>query len=83
MALSLACRFPNMSEDFSVAWSWLSSDQQAALQKDPHGPIPHALIPRLDQINLLGVGSRKMTSPTGEVEWYLSPAVAQFISQQP
>lgn len=80
--LSLACRFPSMSEDFSVAWSWLTPDQQATLQNDPYGPIPQALVPRLNQVNLLGVGSRKMTSPTGQVQWYLSPAVAQFISQQ-
>lgn len=72
-----------MSEDFSRAWSWLSADQQTALQQNPSGPVPAALVPRLEQINLLGVGSRKLTSPTGVVQWYLPPNVVAFIGQLP
>lgn len=74
--------FRNMSEDFSRAWSWLSADQQTVLQQNPSGPVPAALVPRLEQINLLGVGSRELTSPSGIVQWYLPPDVANFISQQ-
>lgn len=77
-----ACRFPFMSEDFSIAWSWLSPDQQSALRQNPRGPVPPALVPRLKQIRLLGIGSRERTSPTGEVQWFLPSAVAEFISTQ-
>ena len=77
-----ACRFPFMSEDFSTAWSWLSPDQQAALRQNPRGPVPPALVPRLKQIRLLGIGSRERTSPRGEVQWFFPSAVAEFISNQ-
>lgn len=73
-----------MSEDFSRAWSWLSADQQTVLQQNPSGPVPESLVPRLRAMGILGgIGSSKLTTPTGGAQWYLPRAFAQFISQLP
>lgn len=69
-----------MSDDFGT-WAWLTADEREELKRDPHGPVRPALANRLIQINL-GMGMRKLTSPTGVVEYRLPSDLAYFVSQQ-
>ncbi|WAM13942.1 hypothetical protein [Rhodococcus sp. JS3073] len=73
-----------MKDDYTIAWSWLTPEQQAALRQNPAGPVPPGLVPRLQQIGLLGVGTQYKTHRvTGERRAYLPPDLVSFIEAQP
>ncbi|MFV9454739.1 hypothetical protein ACNJ7E_14995 [Rhodococcus sp. NM-2] len=72
-----------MNDDYTIAWSWLTPEQQQALRANPSGPVPEQLVPRLQQIGLLGVGTKYLTSPTGVRQTYLPRDLVTFIETLP